>query len=99
VTLFVLAALLCAAPAKRDKPERPAIKNVEGNGDAVVTRSKDGGRPLVVKREKPLAKQVEEGLREAGTRIGEEARRAGTRIGEEARKAGDAIGKLVRRLR
>jgi hypothetical protein len=88
VTLFGLAALLCAAPAKRDKPERPAIKNVEGDGDAVVTRSKNGGRPLVVKREEPLAKRVEQGLREAGTRIG-----------EEARKAGDAIGKLVRRLR
>jgi hypothetical protein len=92
VTYFVLAALLCAAPAKRDKPERPVIKNIEGDGEAVVTHSKDGARPLVVKREKPLGEKVEEGLRDAGNRIG-----------EEAHKAGDAISKLyqqaLRRLR
>jgi hypothetical protein len=89
VTAAILAALLSVTPAKsKAASPRPSISNVEGDGDAVVSRSTDGRRPMIVKREKPLAMQIEDGLRDAGKRIE-----------QEARKARDAIGKLVQRWR
>jgi hypothetical protein len=89
---ILLAALISAAPAHRDKlaktgGKRPAISNVEGNGDAVVGRSKDG-RPLVTRREKPLTEKVEDALRDGGKLVR-----------EKAEEAYDAVAKAVADMR